>query len=107
MIIMQIGESDFVQMFDDYKRSDNFTVAARRQLFDYYDGISDDCGEPFEIDVIAICCDWLEMTTGEINSEYGDSIHGCEDTLEWLSDNTTVIEVDHYEQESTYLVLSF
>lgn len=107
MIIMQIGESDFVQMFDDYNRSNNFTVAARRELFDYYDSISDDCGEPFEMDVIAICCDWSEMTIGEINSEYGDSIHGFEDTVEWLSDNTTVIEVDHYEQESTYLVLSF
>lgn len=96
-IIKTIDEHEFVQAFDDYNRSDNFTIAARRALFDYYEDYSDSTGQPFELDVIAICCDWSELSEDEIRTDYDLS-------PEELEEQTTVIPV---ERTKTYLVVSF
>lgn len=48
----------FEQAFRDYDRYDQFGYAALRALFDYMEELEQDCGTEFELDVIALCCDW-------------------------------------------------
>ena len=107
-IVKTINEDEFVQGFDKMNRAENFTFKARRFLFDYYDQLSDDCGN-IEYDVIAICCDWTEYTAEELFECYGDgttqySEEVLQDLLQSLECDTTVIVVDHYRGEDTYLV---
>ena len=69
-------------------RPDDFSYDALEALYTYLDDLSDDTGEPIELDVIAICCDWCEYTTlADALKEYGL------DCFEDLYDNTMVIEL--------------
>ena len=112
-IYREINESEFVDLFDEYNRSENFSRPARRELFEYYSEIAEGHGEPFQMDVIAICCDWSEFTADELVQEYGDPAELDEDgdyfgsLLDDLHDDTVVIEVEHFEAPTTYLVAVF
>ena len=79
--------SMFENRFRDYDRLDNFRLGLR-DLFNHLQDLAEDTGEPIEIDVIAICCDYSEIKIKDINRETG-----CE-SLDDLRDNTMVIEVD-------------
>ena len=70
-IVKTIDENEFVREFDEYNRSDNFSVKSRRELFDWYEEFSyaTESGD-WELDVIAICCEWGEYTRDELISEY-------------------------------------
>ena len=101
MIIQTVNESDFVRAFEEYNRAENFSVNARRHLFSYFDELSDETGEPFELDVIAICCEWSEYSTAvEAAKEYGwdDDVDDDDDAeraaMAWLEYRTQVIECD-------------
>ena len=48
-----VDQPTFVNQFEAYGRADQFSYEALEALFEYYDEIED-----FELDVIAICCDW-------------------------------------------------
>lgn len=98
-IIQNIDESIFVSVFDEWNRSENFSVCARRALFAYLDELSDDTGEDIQLDVIALCCEWAEYPTViEAAEEYGKTFEDEDDpeetALEWLRNRTTVIEHD-------------
>jgi len=55
-----ITENDFVRSFDEYNRSNNFSVKARKELFQYLEEMEADAGTEFELDPIAFCCDYTE-----------------------------------------------
>lgn len=102
-----INETDFVTAFADMGRADNFSVAARRRLFDWFEDLEDGIGEAIEFDPIAICCDWSEMTLEELRREYPDQCGEAEDLdecAEALGDETSVI---HVSDEDTLLVEAF
>tara|TARA_R110000824_G_scaffold196770_2_gene380061 strand:- start:113 stop:451 length:339 start_codon:yes stop_codon:yes gene_type:complete len=68
----RVTEDDFIRAFDDYNRSDNFTVGARRAIFEYIENLEDEMGEEIELDVISICCGWSEyVDEDEIREAYG------------------------------------
>ena len=52
-------------------RPDNFSYSALVELFEWYEEIEEEIGEPIELDVIAICCEWSEYTLEELESDYG------------------------------------
>lgn len=56
-----ITEDEFIRAFDDYNRSENFTVAARRAMFEYFEEYEEDTGVEMDLDVIAICCEFSSM----------------------------------------------
>lgn len=100
-MITRISENEFIQTFDRMGRTENFTIEARRALFEYYEQLEDDLGEQIEFDPIAICCDWAEYKNPvEVMREYGfsceiDSDDGeetDEQIIEHLRDCTAVIE---------------
>ena len=79
--------SMFEQRFRDYGRLKQFPTGLRA-LWDFLEGLAEDTGEPFELDVLALCC---EFTEDDIESVLHD--YGMEDIQE-LYDHTFVIEVD-------------
>jgi hypothetical protein len=59
-------------------------------LYDYYEN----CGDDIELDVIAIACDWSELTTDEIISEYDfEADITAEELLDYLNDRTYAIKL--------------
>lgn len=108
MIIQTVDEQRFVNEFADMGRADNFSVEARKALFEYHNDLSDDTGQPFELDIIAICCDWSEYDLQDALNDYShlldsDSITECdgdEEALldyieEVLNEETFVIRLDN------------
>ena len=84
-----INEYEFVKAFDDYNRSDNFSVAGRNALYRYLCDLEEDCGIAIELDVIALCCEYCEYDSFDELQEGHDV-----DDMDDLRDNTTVIDVD-------------
>ena len=122
-----INSYDFHRAFEQL-RPDNFSYDGLNALYDYLEQLEDDMGEEIELDVIAICCDYSEMSYDEIISEYiyqevssetGEVIifdhiayDDCpfqdedgkkEYILEWLQERTQVITVD----DDTVIIAAF
>jgi hypothetical protein len=103
-IVQSVNEYDFRDAFSKMGRKDQFSYEGLGHLFRYFDDYSEEIGEPFKLDVIAICCDFVECSSiEEFTSQYldddeidaiqglspsGEFIDGIE---EWLSERTTVI----------------
>jgi len=95
-IVQEVNECEFVDSFRRYNRYDDFGRSALVALFDYLEQICEDTGEPYELDVIALCCDWGTYGSAkEAAKEYGyegnDEEDDEEDAVQWLSERTTVI----------------
>ena len=78
-------------------RGDQFSHEGLEVLFDYLDNLSEDIGEPIELDVVALCCDYYEASIDEIVenynldlSEYDDGNDALQYVRDWLNDNTSV-----------------
>ena len=65
-IVQTIDLYQFREAFRAYNRMDNFSYEGLEVLFDYLDNLSDDIGEPIELDVIALCCEYYESSIEEI-----------------------------------------
>ena len=91
--------------FKRYGRSENFTPAGIRVLFDYLEEISEGSGEDIKLDIIGLCCDYSEDTFEDIAANYrvdltdraGEAIEDEEEikriVLEYLNENTVVCGV--------------
>lgn len=79
--------SMFESRFKDYNRLNNFPKGLR-DLWDHLQGLAADTGEPMELDVIALCCEYSEDSIANVLRE-----HDLE-TIEDLEQATTVIHVD-------------
>ena len=73
---MNVTSHDFVREFDEYNRGDNFSRAGRYALFEWLEDINPN----YELDVIAICCEFAEWESLE---EYYESY----DPEEWENDD--------------------
>ncbi len=106
---MTLTESDFLRAWAGSSRADQFPRDALRAMFEYLEDLERDTGEEMELDIIALCCDWTAWDTArEAATEYGydpeeqeedetadDYAQRVEDgALEWLNDETHVIEYD-------------
>ena len=96
-----VNESQFRDAFMDYGRSNNFSYAGLGELYEYLVNLEDDLGEEFELDVIALCCDYSEYTIEELESAYGYMTDDetddwdLEDWADFLEDHTIVIPVSY------------
>ena len=91
--------------FNRFNRSENFTPAGIRVLFDYLEETSEDFGEDIKLDIIGLCCDYSEDTFEDIAANYhidltdrcGETIEDEEEiksiVLEYLNENTVVCGV--------------
>tara|TARA_R110000803_G_scaffold73775_3_gene137667 strand:- start:11025 stop:11423 length:399 start_codon:yes stop_codon:yes gene_type:complete len=91
-ITKTIDKYDFRQAFHDYGRGAQFSYNALTALFEWLEELSTDAGAPYELDVIALCCEFSEYSDlAEIQADYsGSDIDNIDD----LHDLTHVIEFD-------------
>lgn len=61
---------DFYEAFRSCGRQYQFSYDGFRILFDYIEELEKDLDEEYELDVIAICCDFAEATGQEIVNYY-------------------------------------
>ena len=69
-LVLSVNETLFVDMFRKYNRLDNFTYEGLQELFSYLDNLADELGEPIELDVIALCCEFYEGNAQDIVNDY-------------------------------------
>ena len=79
-------------------RSEQFSYEGLEVLFDYLDNLSEDIGEPIELDPVALCCEYYESSINEIIDRYNidtSYVEGDEDEIkemvrEYLEHRTSV-----------------
>lgn len=96
-----VNFNEFCHAFHAHDRYDQFGYAALRALFDYLEDLEQDYGKEFELDVIALCCDWTRFDSAvdacKELAAAGEPVEETEEDaeeqcLEWLQDQTSVIE---------------
>ena len=89
-----INKSQFRDAFSDMGRGNQFSYDALGLLFDYLEEMDED----FELDVIAICCDFSEDSIEDIAGNYSIELSVDDDeelnkqvVLDYLNDHTLVV----------------
>ena len=97
----RVTEDNFRNTFltSDYKN--NFSYDGLTALYDYFSELEADLGEPIEcefieFDLIAIACEYSELTIKDLRDNY--SIDKDIDVIEYLQENTIVIEIENSDR---------
>lgn len=91
--------SQFVDAFRAHDRQDQFSYGALRVLFDELEDYEEQTGSEIELDVVALCCEYVEMDLEDLISVYflHEEIEDLEEmteqqkeeaVIEWLIDRT-------------------
>jgi hypothetical protein len=86
-----INEYDFRNAFHNMGRGEQFSYEGLTILFEGLEQYEQDTGEEIELDVIALCCDYSELSEQEIRDSYGDMIEKDENVELFLLDNTYLL----------------
>jgi hypothetical protein len=93
-----VTEYQFIEAFRLCGRESQFSVPARRALFEYLEEYENFCGTELELDPIGICCEWAEYPSAlKAANDYGfkgNENDTEEAALEWLENRTQVVEFD-------------
>jgi len=90
-MITTINEYDFIDAFKKMGRTDNFSYRGLIALYDYLEILEDDIGQPIELDVIALCCEYAEYDNlEEFQADYSEDYQ----TIGDIERETTVIMID-------------
>jgi|TARA_R100000084_G_scaffold76637_1_gene34715 hypothetical protein len=90
-MIRTINEYDFIDAFKKMGRENNFSYDGLVALYDYLEMLEDDTGQPYNLDVIALCCEYREFDNlEEFQADYGDEY----ETIEDIQNATSVIMID-------------
>ncbi len=94
-MIQTVNVSDFRDAFRACGRADQFSYEGLGALFEYLEEID---GGNYELDVIALCCDYSEDSPEDIAESYGidlpedqDEIEHREIVRDYLDNHTTVV----------------
>lgn len=109
-IVQTLNVYQFRDAFMQSSRKDQFSYEALTAIFEYLEEYSDSTGEPVELDIVGICCEWSEMTWKEIAQCYDVDLSQCTDDDErigevedFLSQNTQYVEVS----EGNFVFIQF
>lgn len=86
-IVKTFDFQDFISQFRRYGRKDQFSTEGLEVIFNYLSDCYSDSS--FEMDVIAICCEFQEMTEEEIRQNY--DIEDWQEVEDYLNDETSVV----------------
>jgi hypothetical protein len=102
-----ITQSAFIDAFTCAGRANQFSRPALGLLLEHFEQIEEDTGEEIELDVVSICCDYAESSTGEVIDYYSIEIdEGCDEVdavREYLHNYTIVVG----ETPSGFVYLQF
>ena len=95
MLVKKISFYDFLEEFKKYDREDQFSYEGKRALYEYLNDLSKDIGEPIELDIISLCCEFTEYDNlKEFCNNYGYTIGDDIDDIDDINEYTTVIRID-------------
>jgi hypothetical protein len=101
-----IGLSQFTDEFNAI-RPNNFSYEGLQVLFDWIEQQEQDTGTEQELDVIALCCEFSEMTAKEVIESYGydveDDGNELNNVADCLHDDTIVLGLT----DTTVVFLNF
>ena len=81
---------DFERAFKRFER-DNFSYDGLKALFEYLEEYEEGTGEEVELDVIALCCDYMEYDSlNEYNRDYDTKYS----EIDAIQNDTTLIKID-------------
>lgn len=83
------NENDFINEFKAYNRQDNFSYKGLRVLFESLEQLAQDCEMVIEMDVIALCCEYSELSIDDVINDY--QLDDDADVIDYLHDNTMVL----------------
>jgi hypothetical protein len=90
-MIQTISVSGFREAFRSAGRAEQFSYEGLTALFDFLEEVDPD----FDLDVIALCCDYSEDSAEDIAANYDikvDSVDELEDTVRaYLEEHTTIV----------------
>lgn len=94
MLVKTVSFNDFLEEFEKHGRENQFSYEGKKALYNYLNELGEDLGEPIELDVIAICCDFTEYSDlKEFNDDYSYSINEV-DSIDDIDYYTTLIKID-------------
>jgi hypothetical protein len=97
-MIQKITFTEFENAFKSYNRENQYPTGLR-DLFNYLEELEEAMGgEQIELDVIAICTEYVEDTLNNVLSDYNL------ESLEELRDNTEVIMIDDEDEENPTII---
>lgn len=104
MIVQTVNVHTFREAFKSMGRQYQFSHDGLEALYELLEEVSQDTGEPFELDVISLCCDFSEDTYKDILSDYDlasfEELAGLDDDeqmeliVERLNEETIVVYHD-------------
>ena len=114
----RVNKYEFEEAFRDAGRfggdNDNFSYEALHLLFEHFEEYEDGAGEEMELDPIAICCDFAEMTKEDLVSSFDLELNALnsededdEEILEYLQENTSFVGKTERQEPTTYVFQSF
>ena len=80
---------EFRDAFNRMDRGEQFSREGLEILFNALQDFEDETNEEIELDVIALCCDFCEMTEMEIRDAY--RLEDSESSTQYLNDHTWVL----------------
>ena len=86
----RIGEYEFVDMFRQLDREENFSREGRFAFYDYLTDLEEQLDEEYKLDVIGLCCEYNEYKSFE---EYQEDYDNDYEDLDELEADYTVIRV--------------
>ena len=91
-----VSEYQFVDAFRLCGRETQFSVPARRALFEYFERLEEETDTETTLDPIAICCEWQEFETALSGAKafgYLEGVDSKDETpIEWLENRTQALE---------------
>jgi len=103
MLVKKVYFNDFLEEFKKFERDEQFSYEGKRALFDYLNDLSEDIGEPIELDIIGICCDFTEYSDlKEFIDDYSYTIEDIKE-IEDIEYYTIVISID----EERFIIQDF
>ena len=95
-MIKTINEYDFIDAFRKMGRTANFSNSGLIALYEYLEMLGDDLGQPIELDVIALCCEFTEYDNlEEFEADYGREFSNIDKRFKYsIEDTTTMIPIE-------------
>lgn len=109
-IIQTLTFWQFRRAFDDAGRENQFSYEGLELLYEHLENLSEDLGEPIELDVIALCCEYTEFDgIDDLRYQLGYSVEEYpewEDIRDGLERHTTLL-VDDYDNPRVIVVQNY
>lgn len=104
-MIQRVGASELYHMACSMDRGEQFGYNGWQAIGEYLEHLGEDIGEPIEVDIVGICCDYASAdSTDEWWQEYGE--YSTIDPEEWEeSDEDAKLElIQDYLEYNTSVV---